>query len=91
MCFPLYQGGSPHIYSAYEAQTAGDVGHHIPLIYAIVDNKQADHQASIIEMDGKLCDQIVSILIEPGSNYSYVNHDLVDTFGLNKKCMQSFG
>eukprot|EP00253_Pinus_taeda_P005974 PITA_05974 len=49
------------------------------------DNKQAYHQASIIEMDDKLYDQVVSILIEPGSNYSYGNPDLVDKCHLNKE------
>ena len=49
-----------------------------------MDNKQQDHQESIIEMDGKLCDQVVSILIDPGYNYSYVNPNLVDKCGLNK-------
>jgi len=60
------------------------VGHNIPQIYAIVDNKHADHQASIIEMEGKLCGQVVSILIGLGSNYSYVNPNLVDKCGLRK-------
>jgi len=36
-------------------------------------------------MDGKLCDQSFSILIEPRSNYSYVNIGLVDKCGLNKE------
>ena len=36
-------------------------------------------------MDGKLCDQVVSILIGPGFNYSYVNPNLVDKCGLNKE------
>lgn len=44
----------------------GDVGHSVPRIYATPDNRQKYHQASIIEMDGKLCDQVVSILIDPG-------------------------
>ena len=44
-----------------------------------------DHRASIIEMEGKLYDQVVSILIDPGYNYSYVNLDLVDKCGLNKE------
>ena len=35
-------------------------------------------------MDGKLCDQVVSILIDPRSNYSYINPDLVDKCGLRK-------
>jgi len=50
-----------------------------------LDNRQADHQASIIEMDGKLCYQVVSILIDPRSNYSYVSPGLVDKCGLNKE------
>jgi len=36
-------------------------------------------------MDGKLCDQVVSISIDPGSNYSYIDHDLVDKCGLRKE------
>jgi len=36
-------------------------------------------------MDGKLCDQVVSILIGCGSNYNYVNSDMVDKCGLNKE------
>lgn len=48
-----------------------------------MDNRQAKHQKSIIEMDGKLCDQFISILIDPTSNYSYVSLDLVNKCGLN--------
>ena len=44
-----------------------------------------DHQASIIEMDGKLCDQVISILIDRRSNYRYVSPDLVDKCGLSKE------
>eukprot|EP00253_Pinus_taeda_P032681 PITA_32681 len=36
-------------------------------------------------MDSKLFDQVVYILIDSGSNYSYVNPDLVDKCGLNKE------
>ena len=82
--FPLYQGGRPKLYSAHEAQIVGDVGHNIPKIYALVDNKKTDHHESIIEMEGKLYGQVVSILIDLGSNYCYVNPDLVDKCGLRK-------
>ena len=46
---------------------------------------EEDHQASIIEMEGKLYDQVFSILIETISNYSYVSPELVDKCILNKK------
>ena len=65
-------------------KTIRDVRKIIPRIYATLDNKQENHQASIINMDSKIFYQVVSILIEPGSNYSYVNPDLVDMCGLNK-------
>eukprot|EP00253_Pinus_taeda_P033918 PITA_33918 len=81
----MQSGGRCQIYIAQEAHTVGDVGHSIPRIYADVDNMQVDHQASIIEIDDKLCDQIVSILIDPRSNYNYINHDLVDKCGLRKE------
>lgn len=54
--FPLYQGSRPQIYSAYEAQIVGDVGHNIPHIYVVLDKKQAYHHTSITEMEGKLYD-----------------------------------
>lgn len=36
-------------------------------------------------MNGKIYDQVVFILIDPGSNYSYVNPNRVDKCGLNKE------
>ena len=35
--------------------------------------------------DSKLCDQFISIFIDTGCNYSYVNPDLVDKRGLSKE------
>ena len=63
----------------------GDVGQSTPRIYAVLYNRHVDHQESIIEMDGKLFDQVVSILVNPGSNFSYVNPDLPDKCGFNKE------
>jgi len=36
-------------------------------------------------MDDMLCDQVVSILIDPRSNYSYINPNLVDKCGFRKE------
>lgn len=62
--FPLNLGGRPQRYGAQDAQTVGDVGQSIPHIYAAVENKEEEHHASIIEMDSKICDQVISILID---------------------------
>ena len=36
-------------------------------------------------MEGNVCDQVVSILIDDGSKYSYISPDLVDKCCLNKE------
>ena len=79
------QGSRPKIYNAQEGQIVGDVGQSIPHIYVSVDNIQGEHQAFITEMDGKICDQVIYILIDPRSNYSYFSLDLVDKCGLSKE------
>jgi hypothetical protein len=50
----------------------------MPQIYATVDNKQADHQASVVEMEGMIANHLVSILIDPGSNLTYVAPQVLD-------------
>jgi len=50
-----------------------------------MDNRQAEQHASIIEMDDKLCDQVIYIFIDPISNYSYFSLELVDKYGLSKE------
>jgi hypothetical protein len=50
----------------------------MPRIYVTLDNNQADNQASMVEMEGMITNHLVSILIDPGSNLSYVAPHIVD-------------
>jgi hypothetical protein len=50
----------------------------MPWIYESLENKQADHQASVVEMKCMISNPLVSILIEPGSNLIYVAPQTVD-------------
>jgi hypothetical protein len=43
-----------------------------------LDNNQANHQASVVELEGMIANHLVSILIDPGSNLSYVAPQTVD-------------
>jgi hypothetical protein len=43
-----------------------------------LDNKQADHQDLVVVMEGMISNHLVSILIDPGSNLSYVAPQNVD-------------
>ena len=49
----------------------------IPKIHAALDNRQEDHQASVVEMEGMIANRLASILIEPISNFSYVAPQIV--------------
>jgi hypothetical protein len=50
----------------------------MPRIYGALDNNQADHQASVVELEGMITNHLVSILIDPGSNLSYVAPQTID-------------
>jgi hypothetical protein len=50
----------------------------MPQIYVALDNDQADHQASVVELEGMISNHLVYILIDLGSNFSYVAHQTVD-------------
>jgi hypothetical protein len=50
----------------------------VPQIYATLDNNQADHQASVVEIEGMILNHLVSVLIKTGSNLSYIAPKDVD-------------
>jgi hypothetical protein len=50
----------------------------VPQIYPALDNKQGDHQALVVDMKGMITNHLVSILIDAGSNLSYIAPKAVD-------------
>jgi hypothetical protein len=50
----------------------------MPRIYAVVDNKQAKHQASMVDMESMIANHLIYILIDLGSNLNYVVPHTVD-------------
>jgi hypothetical protein len=50
----------------------------IPQIHASLDNIQANHQDSVVEIEGMITNHIFSILIDPSSNLSYVYPQTVE-------------
>jgi hypothetical protein len=55
-----------------------DVARSVPQIFSALDNNQADHQASVVEIEGMISNHLVSILIDPCSNLSYIAPKTVD-------------
>ena len=68
------------MYVVQEAKIVNDVAQSMSHIYAIVDNRQTNHQTSIIEIESMINTQSILILIDPSSKFSYVNPQVT------KKC-----
>ena len=56
----------------------------MPQIYANLDNRQDNHQDSVVDMEGTIANHIVSILIDPGSNLSMFPLKLLRNVNCNK-------
>ena len=55
-----------------------------PRLYAPLDGQQADHQAMMVEIEGKILNTSVSIPIDLGAYQSYVAPKIVDIWKLGK-------
>jgi hypothetical protein len=66
------------MYSKYE--TMEDMGRNVPRIYATLDNKQAEFQSHMIEVEGMIKNQTIAILIDSGSSHSYIDPKMVERF-----------
>jgi hypothetical protein len=72
------------VYNVQEDTTVNDVSRILPQIYASLDNRQVDHQASVVEMEGTISNHHVSILNDLGSNLSYVAPQTVEKYKLKQ-------
>jgi hypothetical protein len=53
-------------------------------IYASLDNNQAKYQSPMIEVEGKIDNQTIEILIDYGDIHSYINDNIVEIFHLQR-------
>ena len=67
-----------------EATTVEDMGRIIPRIYVSLEDCQEEHQSHMIELEGKIINQYVVILIDSREIHSYIDPKVVDIFHLMK-------
>ena len=86
MCrnFPRENESARPAYNIQEAKTVGQVARAVPRIYAAMEDRQADHQLIVVQVAGKIAEQSVSILIDPGSTHSYITPRVVDMCAFKK-------
>jgi len=53
------------IHNLQEASTVEDVGRILYQINAVADGRQVDHQSSVVEIEGKINNTCISVLIDP--------------------------
>jgi len=57
----------------------------VPRIYTALNNKQVEFQSHMIEVEGKINDQPIAILIDSGACHSYIDTNLVERFHFPKR------
>ena len=66
-----------NIHTVQEEMTIGDLARTIPKINAALENRQVNYQTSMVEVEGKMNQTPISILIDPRASLSYISLDLV--------------
>jgi hypothetical protein len=67
-----------------EASMVGDMGRILHCINATIDGRQADHQSSVVEIEGKINNTRISILIDLGARLSYITPDVAKSNKIKK-------
>jgi predicted aspartyl protease len=55
------------------------MGKNVPRIYAALDNKKVEYQSHMIEVEGMINNQTITILIDSGASHSYIDPKMVES------------
>ena len=81
---PHQNGNVSQVHNIQGAETVGQVERTIPRIYASLEELQADHQSIVVEVEGKIARQSISVLIDPGSTHGYITPRVVEICAFKK-------
>ena len=56
----------------------------IPIIYTTLEGHQAEHQSTMVEVEGKIDKRSISIFIDPISTHSYITPKIFDMYAFKK-------
>eukprot|EP00253_Pinus_taeda_P010307 PITA_10307 len=74
--------GTEQLSKIHEASTVGEVGRSVPRINAVLEDRQAEYQPTMVEFEGKISNLTISVLIDPGATLSYVSPKIVEQCSL---------
>jgi hypothetical protein len=72
------------IHNIQEVEAVEDMGGIMPRIYASLDNKHVEYQSPMIQVEGNIGNQPISILTDSGARHSYINDNIVEIFHLQR-------
>ena len=68
-----------------DACTVNDIARNIPIVNVSLEYQQVDHQSTMLEVEGKVLNIHVSILIDLGSSLSCIASKIVEKCKLSKE------
>jgi hypothetical protein len=81
---PHKNGKERAVHNVQQDETMEDMGSIIPRIYVALENKQAEFQLHMIEVEGMINNQPLIILIDSGAIHSYIDPRVVESFHLSR-------
>jgi hypothetical protein len=77
------------IHNVQQAETVEDMGSMMPRIYVALENKQAEFQSHMIEVEGMINNRPFIILIDSRASHSYVDPRVVEILHLSRRKHES--
>ena len=74
-----------NVHSIQEAVIVWYMDRSMPRIYDALENQQEDHETSMVEIEGMMNNQPISILIDLGASPSFISPKIVDLCSLVHK------
>ena len=74
-----------------EAYIVNDISKNLSRINVALEDRQEDHQFTMLEVEGKILNIHVSILIDSGSSLSYITPKVVEKCKLSKEKQKMHG
>jgi len=78
--FPHRKDRVKTVKNIQEATAVEDMGR----IYVALEDRQVEYQSNMIEVEGKIINQHVVILIDSGASHCYIDPKIVDILHLDK-------
>jgi hypothetical protein len=72
------------VHNIQEAKIVEYMEGSMPRIYSALDKKQEEYQSPVIEVEGKINNHPITILIEYGARHSYINSNIIEIFQLQR-------